>query len=248
MRIFASMSCYTLGRALGIEGAAKELGKQFRSPPSAGENFLPGVRCIRRLQLMGDVELRLDTGSTVIAKARSRHFHAALESSADVWFSVDDDVEGSTETLAWMLEAVDGLTPAICLAPYLLRRNESAPPMVDVDLPKVQIEKLLSAGGRACSATTGGFGLVCMNRAALVAVASDNADMRYQDDDGVERLGVFHDLFQPPPGLLGIGKPARWLGEDRSFFARVPKRVDLWCLRRGFTAHNGYGFNAEHLP
>jgi hypothetical protein len=234
--VFVTMSAYALGRKLGLEGAMAELNRQIDEP---SDRCLPGIRTIARLRTLCDVALRLDTGGSVLGKVRSRHFCAALESGADLWISVDDDVEATIGTLANMLQAVWGLVPRIVIAPCIIRGVESGPVQhVNVDLPRiVTTERTMPGGARLRPCKGGGFGLVALNRFALIEIAQRHPELEYRDDDGAQRLGVFHDELVN----------GQWFNEDLSFFRRVPETVFVEALLTGVTSHDGEALPLERV-
>lgn len=254
-RVFVSLSVYSLAKELGPDDAVAEVHRQLAAAAAGGphvpDDYLPAVRVIARLRTLAGVALRIDAGATVIAKARSRAFHSALfeNPEADVWISVDDDIDATKQTLEWMLEAVreqqTGGTlerapaPRICLAPYLLRNAKTQVETLSADLPQVFIHRHLSAGGRVRTATSGGFGLVAVNRAAITAIAeAAPRELLWLDDDGARKLAVFRDE-------LSDGK---WYGEDLSFFRRLPRSVDVEALCTGITSHAGEVLRLETVP
>lgn len=246
--IYVTVSTYALGRALGLEAAAAEFNKQVVEPTT---DSLPAARTVYKLAQLAfeakeAIGLRVDSGATCIGKARSRAFYAALDSGAEVWVTVDDDVEATAPTLKAMLEAVEPRDePAICIVPCLLRRNEEAQPTVNVDLPRVAVERELPrtrAKVRRCF--SGGFGLVAMNRSAMhaVAVEGERGLLNFVDDDGVKKLALFLDMLS-----IDGEQRTRWIGEDLSFFRRVPPSVRVEALVDGYTSHAGYALNLSRL-
>lgn len=229
MNVIVTVSAYALGKQLGMQAAMAELARQVSTPNVA---TLPAVRVVKRLRELADLALRLDTGGTVLGKVRSRHAHAAWESGADVWVSCDDDVEATTATLMTMLLAVDSFdrTPSIVLAPYLIRATATSLPVASIELSRiVTSERVLPGGARLRPVARGGFGLVAMNRRALELVRAESTHLAYIDDDGVERLALFHDAI----------RDKRWNGEDIAFFDRVPAAVRVEALLTGQTSHDG---------
>jgi hypothetical protein len=245
--IFVTTSIYALAKELGPDEAVREFHTQLKlasSPPflpimrdllrpAAVQQFMPAVRTIARLQTIDGIGVRVDGGATCIGKGRSRAFHAFLEADADTWVSVDDDNEATLETLEWLIEAVRGTAPRICIAPYWLRRTTTQQPILAVELPRVAVFRELSGGGRVRNASSGGFGLVAVNRAAADAIVThctlSRPDLRWQDDDDKSKWAVFHDA-------LAGGK---WWGEDLSFFRRLPKEITVEALCTGHTSHAG---------
>lgn len=255
--IYVTCSVYTLGKQFGPDGAVqyfhdqlteahKRISQVVDAPAPARNAMLPAVRVVARLQTLDSVALRIDAGATVIGKARSRAFHGFRESDADVWVSVDDDIDATQETLRWLVEAVGypnvaGTPPRICIAPYMLRRGREQTPTLAVELPRFVSERSLPSGGKVRNASAGGFGLVAMNRAAMHEIVEhvqfQLPELRWLDDDEKDKLAVFHDL------LAGL----KWYGEDLSFFRRVPSSVEVEALCTGHTSHAGDVANLSAL-
>lgn len=252
MKVFLTTSSWLLGKLYGIDAGAEEFQRQLREPEIRGAVDMPSVRTILRLRELADIELRVDSGATVIAKARSRAFHAALHSDADVWVSVDDDVEATLATLDWLLGAVHDVEPRICCAPTFIRGASTAKPTIEADIPIVRVERSVPSfsgkhpPGQAVQINNSGFGLVAMNRPAMRAMAelADEAPtpeltspgLEYLDDDGIVRLALFREEFSD-----------RWYGEDRSFWRRVPRHVSKEALTTGTTKHGGYPLDLQWL-
>lgn len=238
MKVFVSLPAYALGKVLGVEQASAELERQILNPDAGS---LPAVRVIARLRELAELALRIDTGGTQLSQVRSRHAHAAWLSAADVWFSVDDDNEATTHTLANMLMAVQGDTPRIVMAPYIVRGAATlggAVVTASVELPRiVTTERLLPNGARLRPCGKGGFGLVAMNRRALELVREANKDLVYVDSDGIERLALF----------LPYIRKRQWLTDDFSFFSRVPSEVQVEALLTGCTMHAGEVLNLSEV-
>jgi len=253
--IFISLSVYALAKELGADDAVAEVHRQLAELAAVSRaseaalvptlwpgGILPACKAIARLRLLDEVELRIDAGATCIGKARSRAFHAFRKSAASTWVSIDDDVDATTQTLEWLVEAVrcPSREPKICLAPCLLRGPRQEPTL-NVELPQVVRHRRLSNGGLVRNCNGGGFGLVALNRAAVDAVLTvAKLDERsiWLDDDGETKLAVFHDE-------LSEGK---WWGEDRSFFRRLPRDVYIECLASGVVAHDGAVLDLSKVP
>jgi len=247
-RIYVSMSSYLAGRLLGIQRGQAELqhmleqlGRPDVKPREVDDCWVPALRSITHLRRIADIQLRLDCGATVIGKSRSRHFTAAFDSGCSAWLTIDDDVEASIETLAWLITAIewDNLEaePRVCMAPCLLREQG----IVNVEWSPIIAKRAIHhpryPHGQARAAKRGGFGLVAMNRAALGAIA-DACGRHWRDDDGQDKFPVFRD------SLDGAG---RWSGEDVAFFERLPARVQVEALSIGETLHAGYGLDFGDL-
>ena len=223
--MYASVSAYVAGRLLGRKQAELAITEAVIQGAPAEGSMVPATSSLHVLAEMFDVELRVDGGGTCIARSRSRHMAAALESGRDVWFTIDDDVQASPSTLAWLVEAVDSTEPRICFAPYLLRGVSG---VACVEWSAVYLDRRLSRGGLARMAKRGGFGCVAMNRAAMQAAALGAPS--YVDDDGERRTAPFLEL---------VTDDGRWLGEDFAFFHRLPRAVQVEALITGETWHGG---------
>jgi len=241
MKIFFSTLTYALTRTLGAVGAAREFSAQILAPNAQS---LPVARAIARIRTLADVTVMHDLGSAHLGKARSRQYHSALESGAEIWVSCDDDGEATTDTFRALLSAVACDEPAICLVPMLMRPT--------VDLQNIEKQRVniawdgqlrrIDAGASYVRAKAGGFGLVAINRSALLRIAQANALLTYTDDDQIERNALFADQFTKTGG---------WLGEDLAFFSRVPSDVRVEALVTGVSYHAGLALDlhqAQLLP
>jgi hypothetical protein len=225
--VCVTVSAYALGKRLGLERGMRELERQIQAPD---RESIPAARCIGRLRRLVDLMVRADTGGTLLGQVRSRHAHEAWKLGAEVWISIDDDVEATSATLRDLLEAVSGPKPRIVVAPCLVRGGEFGVPVVNVELPRiVSTERILTSGALLRPIRRAGFCLVAMNRAALEQVREASAHLAYEDADGEERLALFHDEL----------RDGQWLSEDLAFFARVPDSVTVEALLTGHTSHAG---------
>lgn len=236
MKVFASCSSYVLGSLMGparaCELITQAVADQKLRPPCFA------VRALRDLTSIADVTLRVDGGASHLAKARSRHFYDALMSDCEVWLSIDDDVSATRETLAWLLDAVTGATPRVCIAPCLLRSAHSEKTgVVNVDWSPVMFGRSLANGGGTRRATAGGFGLVAMNRAAMHEASKVCPTWRDPVDANVK----------PAPFLELLTDAGEWVGEDVAFFRRLPRAVEVEALTSGETTHAGHSLALEAL-
>ena len=238
-KVLVSTMLYSLSKELGADGATQELYRQLEELATnrlhrPADEYLPVALTITRARKLFDVGLIVDAGGTQIAKCRSRTFSEFLRKpDFDVWVSCDDDTDCTVGALAALVEAVTPSTvPAIAVAPTWLR----GVPRVNVGFPGVVVERtLVASGAKMRQCYFGGFGLVAMNRQAANAV-HDQAEP-YDDDDGRLNAAAFAEII-----VRSEGKN-RWLGEDLSFFARVPPSVRVEALLTGHTRHDG-----ETLP
>ena len=243
-KIVVTMSAYALGRELGLEGAMAELDRQVEEEPS---NALPGIITVCRLRsICGNLSRRFDTGGTAIGKTRSRHFFEAYTSKADIWISVDDDVEVETESLMYLIAAVNDQEPRIVLLPCLLRQSTSEKPIVNVRFSSVLVMRNVGRA-RLVHCLGGGFGCVAMNRAAMLEIAKMAEETKpslwYVDHDGVERLGLFCEMIK-----ADVDGVPRWWGEDLAFFHRVPlHKVNVEALLIGATCHAGLALYLDRI-
>lgn len=229
MKVFASCSSYVLGQLFGPERACELITEAIQQPQKKPPCF--AVEALRRLTKLADVTLRVDGGSSHIGKSRTRHFFDALQADCDVWFSIDDDVSATAETIAWLLQAVDSKTPRVCIAPCVLRNGTR----VNVEWSTLWFERSLLCGGTVRRATAGGFGLVAMNRPAIVAAARSAPSWRDEADRNL-KPAVFLEM---------LGQDGTWTGEDISFFRRLPRDVEVEALTTGKTLHAGCQLSLE---
>lgn len=238
LKVLVSTMLYSLAKELGADGATQELYRQLEELATnrlhrPADEYLPVALTITRARKLFAVGLNVDAGGTQIAKCRSRTFSEFLrKADFDIWVSCDDDTDCTVGSLAALVEAVSGSEPAIAVAPTWLRGVA----MVNVGFPKVVVDRtLVGSGGRMRSCYFGGFGLVAMNKAAAQAVAHQCE--QFDDDDGRVQSAAFAEIIVRHEGRT------RWLGEDLSFFARVPPSVRVEALLTGHTRHDG-----ETLP
>lgn len=229
LRVFASCATYALGKALGIEGAAREFQRQCLSPDRSS---LPSARMVARLRLLADVQL-FHVASTSLPKLRSRAAHAALSSGAELWIQLDDDVETDTGTLERLLDvAGHGSLLRAVSVPCRVRgtRDES------LRLDSVFDGALTAVCGSALSNVRplrwGGMGCFVTTRAALQQVSERYCpELVWTDDDQQNKVALF-EMLRTPDG--------RWLGEDYSYCERLRAAgVELLALLNGVSNHEG---------
>lgn len=229
--IIVSVLTYALGKALGIELAAKELARQLSEPPKEGaiDWDLPVVRTIRGLQSIDDLML-YHGAATTLPKARSRAAHAALESTADLWAMCDDDVETDHETLQRMVAIARSGRVAVLPCGVRSHRGDHR---INVHWqgPLVTVH----GGVQTRAVRRGGCGLMIVPRVALETVRDENRErLSYYDDDGVQRVALFQMM------LFGGGPNQLWLGEDYSFCERLRAAgVEIAAPIEGMSNHDG---------
>lgn len=256
--IFASTHLYSLAKKLGLEPASGEfmrqvhlvaeaLAEQKHGPRDVGfavlktqpppAVFIPAAYTIGRAALVDEIQINVNAGATVIAKARNLAAHEFIEGLGDVWLSVDDDVEVSAEALATMVAQCKA-EPCIVVAPCLQRDTLG----VNIEPSAVVLEARTLNGGRLERIKSGGFGCVAMSRAALELVIESGvwgAEARWwTHDDGIARRVLFRDE---------IDDQGRWHTEDRAFFLHVPASVPVYMVRTGRTVHSGQTLDLETL-
>lgn len=237
-KVLVSTMVYALSRQFGFEAALHEVNRQLEEPRSES---LPVVRTIGRFRQLADTQVYVDQGAAAVGKARSRAFHVAFESGLP-WVSCDDDVEATTDTLAHLLDALETTEPQVVVVPCFTRPTATSI-MINIEPSPLVFEREMGGrrtvhGYRLRRVLAGGFGLVGVNRAAMVAIVEhwDQAarrqlgeDLWYTDHDGVKRLGVFLETI----------RDGKWIGEDVAFFRRLPSSVRVEALLTGTTAHAG---------
>lgn len=220
--IFVSTMIYALGKVLGFEPALEEFHAQLKHPKAT----LRCVRAIQRLQTMDDVELLVDPAATSIAKARSRAFHAAAMSKADVWVMIDDDCEATVDTLDSLIEAARSGGDLV-LAPCQLRGQDRT----NVLLYQLDSERKLADGAVLGRAHAGGLAIAALSRHAMNTLAEAyQPELLYTDHDHVARLALFAEE------IAG----GQWFGEDIAFCARCTAvGLKVEALLTGVTSHDG---------
>jgi hypothetical protein len=234
--LFVTSHFYSWGKAYGTEKAMRLLQVELQTPNIGSPE---AIKTIARLRTIDDCNVCLDTGSTSIARARSRVAHNALEADCEVWVAIDDDCEATSLTLRWALEACR-TSRGICLIPYLARRGdepERATALVTIEPNAMNQRRELTNGGAVVPCKWGGFGLTFIHRDALHAIADANSHHTWVDEDGIEKLALFQEIIQN----------RFWYGEDISFFIRTPACVQIEALVTGDSIHNGYGLRLEHI-
>lgn len=246
--IFVSTSLYAMARRLGLQGASSEFMRQVQAaaeelgeperpaifkPPAAAPVFVAAAYTIARCAWLGEVQININAGATVIAKARTLAAHAFRESKCDVWVTCDDDVEVSLDALATMVSQCKK-EPSIVVAPCLLRDTLTA----NIEPSSIAFETKAPSGGRLQRIQSGGFGCVAMSRDVLEAVYDASPALCWTDQDGVSRRVLFRDE------LDGRG---HWFTEDTAFFRRVPARFGRWAVRTGETVHSGQRLDLDKL-
>lgn len=169
--IFATCYPGEIAKLLGPDEWPEAVKKELAA---LSASTVPGIRTLGRLQylcakhdLASSLHIVLDGITRPIAKARSRSAGAFLRTEADVWVTVDDDIEVDTRTLA-SLVGLARHTEAVVAAPYLLK---AYPPRTDVRLS--YRKAVLDPGnfGSPCARVDRtGFGIVAMHRRVVKAL------------------------------------------------------------------------------
>ena len=227
--IFVTTSVYALAKRLGLEAADREFSRQVQNPTGSS---LGCARVIERLRKLDDLGLRVDLGVGTAAKMRSRMADYAWKSGADVWCSIDDDIDATVETLGNAMDVVRH-THGVVTVPYLLRRP-GGDEVASCDLVEPVLVRVVAGGVHVARSQVGGMGLVFTHREALERVRRDGGAPTFVDldDEGSpSRPALFAEL---------VGKGGRWYGEDWSFFLRLAAAgVQIDALLDGVTNHDG---------
>lgn len=236
--ILASVITYALAKQIGAVEAELEFSRQCNALVEE-PGFLPAARVIRKLRRFAEVAKLHDAGGTSIGHARSRGFSVALRAAEagklDSFWSIDDDVEISDETVSHLVGSLDPETPQIIIVPCRLRQER---PVLNITLdPDSKLERVSKTGAVLRRALYGGFGCVAMSRAAVLEIAHAWRDLEYVDDDNQIRIGVFCEFI----------RDSYWYRDDYAFFARVPAHVRIEALCTGVTDHAGHKLRLERL-
>lgn len=228
-----STICYMHGKVLGLEQASKVLQAQVMGQEVRGAPPPLAVTTCRRLgeaHPLEEITVRLDPNGSSLGKARARALHWAWQTGADVWVSCDDDVTASVGTLTTLVRLVrEAPMPRVVVVPCALRGDVAGKAQVNV-VPDRDWRYTESHPDRKllCPLKWGGFGLVAMNRPALVEICDRRPN--WLDSDGQRPPLVFN--CEVTPGL-------EWLGEDFSFFEQTRDLVEAAFLIRGESDHAG---------
>jgi len=202
MQVFASIFCYPIAKFVADPEAF------IQQEIAAGEQAeWPCFRTLARLRkLVGPLQLLTDR-ATLIAKARSRAAHTFLRrSEADVWVTIDDDIEASEEDLKLLLSALRDDDTAIVIGPCAMRDD------MRLNIVAEQRKIRTTADGtRLLEVTSGGAALVGYKRAAIETMAGRFPELWYvnaPDDIGIA-------LF------LEVVDDHHWIGEDMKFCGRA---------------------------
>ena len=191
--------------------------------------LLPAVRTILRLKSLDDLMV-YHGAATTLPKARSRAAQAALDSDADLWCMIDDDVETDSATLGRLVAiARSGRVAVLPCALRTTAEDHRVNVLWDGALT------VMHGGVQTRAVRRGGCGLMIVPRVALERVRDEFRDpLSYLDDDGVRRVARFAHMF--------VGDPASqmWLGEDYSFCERLRAAgVELAAPVEGRSVHDG---------
>jgi hypothetical protein len=247
-RIFVSCLTYELSKRLGVELAAKEFARMCECPEPGD---LPCARMVGRLRQFGALALYHAAGSC-LPKLRSRCAHAALESGADYWVMLDDDVECESATLDRLLAAAgDPLEACIVVLPCRLRGDAGERDTVNVRFVDAG-PVVVGNGGPIREIIHGGCGCMVVTRGALQRVSEYyRRELSWQDDDRCTKVALFEmirELPLPDPKLRPLEQEPEWLGEDLSFCRRVRETgVPIFALLSGLSFHDGQALKLNEI-
>jgi hypothetical protein len=219
-----------LGQSLGLEAVAPGILRQAEQWERLHDSaeVIPVARVIAHARNVDDCHLAIDAGATSIAKARTRHCHAFLQSQADVWVTCDEDVSCTAATLAAMLESAREAGTGVTVAPCFLRFGRQ----VNVILRKPLAVHQLIGGARLLECVAGGFGLVAVTRQCVERLVRSHRNLQFVDQDGQMKTALF---WEPHPTILD-----GWVGEDMAFCRRAGAiGCTVRALGTGETTHAG---------
>jgi len=244
---------YALGKAVGPQQAANYFNQWVQQ--GRGEaplDCLATLRAVQRVYSAEPIGVLVDAGGAHIGKARSRLFTLAFEQMKDdddVWLTVDDDVRVPPGTVKVLIDAARGPGPRIVTVPYALRGQAASSSslvgsngqaLTQADPTSIDVTWRKPVDGEVVPENlhpihSAGFGCVAMNRQAMEVMAAQSI-LFYE----IERQwwGPFADYYGDYGGPDGRNY-VQWYGEDRSFFARVPKNVSCYSLIVGESSHAG---------
>jgi len=231
-RLFVSTQTYEMGKRLGIEQAQQA----FTRETEVERPRLPNARVVRKLRELGTVAL-FHASSTSLPKLRSRAAHAALQTEAEYWVMVDDDVECDMGTLQRMLSlAGPPDEPTLVALPCLLRGIGLEKQSVNVKA-RSSVARLVR-GELAFELEQAGCGLLIVTRGALLRMAQAHSRLNFIDDDGVIKCALF---------AMELSNEG-WFGEDLSFTRRASAlHIPIYAPASGVSDHDGHKLDLSQL-
>jgi hypothetical protein len=218
--LFVSLFPYTYAKLSGF--AWTEV--QQRELAHCAESRWPDFRTLGQVgrlvpELAQEVHAYVD-GSTLITKARSRAAGFFLRSPADVWLTVDDDIEADAATLRKLVLTARA-TRGVVGVPYVLRDGRALSfEFATLDPTRVhasgEVWTYLAEGGI-------GFGLVAMHRRAIERMAEGAAWVGTREEG-------FPALFLEAIGTNQGTRRHEWVGEDYYFSRGCHARDVPMCL------------------
>lgn len=213
MKLFVSVFVYNAVRS----GA-------FTGDPSEDSKRVPGVKTLTRLAALGhDVspERTAFLATPRIALARSRASGLALKSGADLWVTIDEDVDASSDALF----ALCGFDHTYVTIAAMGLRDRSG--------LNVEWSRARPSGADHASVKRGGVALAAIPLVALRRIADYHASLRFDDDEKAAGKDCPALFFETIEGRV-------WKGEDYKFCERAWEAgVGVQAfVHRGVT-HNG---------
>lgn len=207
--LFVSIFAYVLGKE--TDDAAGEVKQEIARGEQAS---WPGFRTLARVrEQVGPLQL-LVNHSSLIAKARSMALGAFLDSGADRWLSIDDDIDACYADLCTMLLAPTSEYDVL-IAPCALRGGE-APSLNfvlhhDGEPPGGRV-RVLSSGARVFPIVYGGMAISMVTRKAAEEIHKRYPDLTFYDHlTGHRGVAAFLETVES----------TRWYGEDFAFCRRA---------------------------
>lgn len=231
MRLFVSVFAYS----------AKKAGLDLDAEMRRGiESDVPGFRTLARLHriaaadLMRFIELDRDdvfvSATPLVAKARSRVCGLFLKSLADVWVTVDEDVDADEQALATLLRLTRDQVPLVVLAAMWLRdgsRMNVAVKSQEFPGPDAGV----GTDGGAFPVLRGGLALAALPRVAVTRMVDRHPSLTFTDEVAGERC---------PALFLETLDGNVWNGEDVVFCDRArASGVSIWSFIHPGVTHAG---------
>jgi hypothetical protein len=221
--VFLSLFAYAYAKISGVSWP-DVLRAELEHPD---KSKWPGFRTVGQASRIGVQDAYVD-GSTLITKARSRAAGKFLDSHADVWLTVDDDVFAEAEVLGRLVVAARA-TRGLVAAPCVLRDGRS----VNVQVSRMSTTDTVVVAGLPLLTLYGsvGFGLVAVHRAAVAALAS-NALWVGRDDGRRDYPALFLERV----------RGGQWVSDDVGFCLACQQHdVPMHLLLDAATEHAGMG-------
>lgn len=196
MSLFASTFMYSACKLVGTDNWPAWLAGSLQNLSASD---WPAFKTLAHLRAVEAYKLHVDA-STYIDRARCVAAARFLESGADVWLTVDDDLEAHAEVLYALVNMCRERRGGIAV-PYVNRDGQS------MTFRKVSGPTIACGPGLLRRVDRVGFGLVALHRDLVTKIAASVPHFRESDLSALSCPALF---------VNGVDDGV-WMGEDYSF-------------------------------